>query len=62
MVKSDAFTIVESDFIAVGDYSSTFESYIDDEIYQNRLMQYMKSYYYDVYEIKTVDIFKTIRI
>lgn len=60
-VKSDAFTIAENDFIAVGDYGSTFESYINDEVYPEGLMQYMKSNHDDVYEVKTVDVFKTIR-
>lgn len=60
-VKSDVFTIAENDFVAVGDYSGTFESYINDESYPGGLMQHMKSNYDDVYEVKTVDVFKTIR-
>lgn len=65
MSKSDTFTLAENDFIAVGDYTEfvkKFETgYIPDEYYPEGLHQHMKSTYDDVYQIKTVDVFKTIR-
>ena len=60
-VKFGTFTLAENDFIAIGDYRNEFKDYIDDGTYPGGLMQYMKSNYDDVYEIKTVDTFKTIR-
>lgn len=60
-VKSDTFTLSENDFIAVGNYKEIHNDFINDYDYEEGFLQYMKSTYDDVFEVKTVDTFKTIR-
>lgn len=55
--KQEYFTLKANDFFMAGAYDN---SPINEEDYPNGFFEYMKGRYDDVYNITTVDVFKTI--